>query len=156
MPDIAMSWASEIDISMSLKVQPENIPATIDHIQRVMQKFSPDFPFEYAFFDEQFSQAYHPEQQMVNIFSSFALLAIMVACLGLFGLSAFSAQQRTKEIGIRKIMGASVARITILLSREFVRWVILANLIAWPIAYVVMDRWLQNFALRINQEVRFD
>ena len=118
-----------------------------------MQKFSPDFPFEYAFFDEQFSRAYHPEQQMVNIFSSFALLAIMVACLGLFGLSAFTAPQRTKEIGIRKIMGASVARITILLSREFVHWVVLANLIAWPVAYVVMDRWLQNFALRIDQDI---
>ena len=92
---------------------------------------------------------------MVNIFSSFAILAIIVACLGLFGLSAFTAQQRTREIGIRKIMGASIARITVLLSREFIRWVVLANLIAWPVAYLAMDRWLQNFATQADQRLLF-
>ena len=76
-----------------------------------------------------------------------------VAGFGLFGLSAFTAQQRTKEIGIRKIAGASVSRITILLSTEFVRWVVLANIIAWPVAYVFMDNWLQNFAVRIDQSL---
>jgi putative ABC transport system permease protein len=76
-----------------------------------------------------------------------------LACFGLLGLSAFAAQQRTKEIGIRKISGASVSKITILLSTEFVRWVVLANVIAWPVAYVFMDKWLQNFAVRIDQSL---
>lgn len=136
---------------ISIKVKPTNIPATLDYLEGVMKEFSPNFPFEYSFFDQEFARAYHPEQRMVNIFSSFAVLAIVVACLGLFGLSAFTAQQRTREIGIRKVMGASVTEITILLSREFIRWVIFANLIAWPLAYVVMDVWLQNFALRVDQ-----
>jgi len=132
-------------------VKSDNLPATIEFIRGTMNKFSPNFPFDYSFFDEEFSKAYHPEQQMVNVFSSFAILAIIVACLGLFGLSAFAAQQRTKEIGIRKVLGASVSRITVLLSREFVHWVILANFIAWPIAYIAMDSWLQNFTQRIDQ-----
>jgi len=138
---------------LSVKVKTDNLPATLDYMEGVMKKFSPNFPFEYAFFDQEFAKAYHPEQRMVNIFSSFAILAIIIACMGLFGLSAFTAQQRTKEIGIRKIMGASVARITTLLSREFVRWVVLANLVAWPLAWVVMDRWLQNFALQVDQSL---
>jgi len=138
---------------LSIKVKPDNFPATLNYLEGIMKKFSPNFPFDYSFFDQEFAKAYHPEQRMVNIFSSFAILAIIIACLGLFGLSAFTAQQRTKEIGIRKIMGASVARITSLLSREFVRWVILANLIAWPVAWVVMDRWLQNFALQVDQSL---
>jgi putative ABC transport system permease protein len=137
--------------NISLKVSSDNIPETIDFIRDVIKKFSPNFPFEYSFFDEEYSRVYHPEQQMVNIFSSFAVLAIIVACFGLLGLSAFAAQQRTKEIGIRKISGASVSKITILLSTEFVRWVVLANVIAWPVAYIFMDRWLQNFAVRIDQ-----
>ena len=136
---------------ISIKVNAGNMPSTIEFIRGVMNKFSPNFPFEYSFFDEEFSRAYHPEQQMVNIFSSFAILAIIVACLGLLGLSAFAAQQRTKEIGIRKIMGASVSRVMVLLSKEFVHWVVLANFIAWPVAYLAMDRWLQNFAVRIDQ-----
>lgn len=136
---------------ISIKLKPGDIPAAIDFIRGVMKKFSPSFPFEYSFFDEGFSKAYHPEQRMVNVFSSFAILAIIVACIGLFGLSAFAAQQRTREIGIRKILGASVSRITLLLSREFVHWVVLANLIAWPVAYVAMEIWLQNFAVRIDQ-----
>jgi putative ABC transport system permease protein len=136
---------------ISIKVKSDNLPATIEFIRGTMNKFSPNFPFEYSFFDEEFSKAYHPEQQMVNVFSSFAILAIMVACLGLLGLSAFAAQQRTKEIGIRKVVGASVSKITVLLSKEFVHWVVLANFIAWPIAYFAMDKWLQNFAVRIDQ-----
>ena len=136
---------------LSIQVKSGNMPSSIEHIRGIMNKFSPNFPFEYSFFDEEFSRAYHPEQQMVNIFSSFAFLAIIVACLGLLGLSAFAAQQRTKEIGIRKILGASISRITVLLSKEFLHWVVLANFIAWPVAYLAMDRWLQNFSVRIDQ-----
>lgn len=138
---------------LSIKFGSSDTPARLRAVERVMRSFSPNYPFEYAFFEQEFTRAYHPEQRMVNIFSSFAILAIGVACLGLFGLSAFAAQQRTREIGIRKILGASVSRITILLSREFINWVVLANLVAWPTAYVLMDRWLKNFSVRVDQSV---
>ncbi len=115
-----------------------------------MKKFSPNYPFNYSFFDEVFDRAYHTEQRMVNIFSSFAILAILIACLGLFGLTAFAVEQRTKEIGIRKVVGASVPGIAILLSKQFTKWVLIANIMACPIAHYAMNKWLQNFAYRIN------
>ncbi len=93
---------------------------------------------------------YKSEERLRHVFLTFTFLGIFIACLGLFGLAAFTAEQRTKEIGIRKVLGASVSNIMILLSREFARWVLLANIIAWPVAYFVMNRWLQNFAYRIN------
>ena len=140
---------------LSVKVESTDLSATLAHLEKVMKAFSPNFPFEYTFFDQEFARAYQAEQKMGSVFSSFAILAIIVACLGLFGLSAFTAQQRTREIGIRKVMGASVARITVLLSSEFMRWVVIANLLAWPVAWLVMDRWLQNFALRTSQDPVF-
>ena len=90
---------------------------------------------------------------MGRVFGAFAILAIFIACLGLFGLTAFAAEQRTKEIGIRKVLGASDSKIFLLLSKEFVRWVLLANLIAWPISYFAMNKWLQNFAYRTHTGV---
>ena len=87
---------------------------------------------------------------MGRVFGAFAILAIFIACLGLFGLTTFAAEQRTKEIGIRKVLGAPNSKIFLLLSKEFIRWVLWANLIAWPIAYFAMNRWLQNFSYRIN------
>ncbi len=135
---------------ISIKINPSNIPTTIDYVKSVMKKFSPNYPFEYSFFDEVFDRAYHTEQRMVNIFSSFAFLAIIIACLGLFGLSTYAVEQRTKEIGIRKVVGASVPGIAILLSKQFTKWVLIANIFAWPAAYVFMKNWLQDFAYRIN------
>ena len=90
------------------------------------------------------------KKKLSQIFSYFTFLAILIACLGLFGLASFTAEQRTKEIGIRKALGASVSEIIFLLSKEFTRWVLVANIIAWPLAYFAMNRWLQNFANRIN------
>jgi len=136
--------------NISIKIKSANIPATIDYVEGVMKKFSPSFPFSYSFFDEVFERAYFTEQRMARVFGAFAILAIFIACLGLFGLSAFAAEQRTKEIGIRKVLGASDSKIFLLLSREFIRWVLLANLIAWPIAYYAMNKWMQNFAYRIH------
>jgi len=97
-----------------------------------------------------FERAYFTEQRKGRVFGAFAILAIFIACLGLFGLTAFAAEQRTKEIGIRKVLGASDSKIFLLLSKEFVRWVLLANLIAWPISYFAMNKWLQNFAYRTH------
>ncbi len=135
---------------ISIKIKPTNIPVTIDFLKNTMKKFSPNYPFNYSFFDEVFDRAYHTEQRMVNIFSSFAILAILIACLGLFGLTAFAVEQRTKEIGIRKVVGASVPGIAILLSKQFTKWVLIANIMACPIAHYAMNKWLQNFAYRIN------
>lgn len=102
------------------------------------------------FFDDDFARIYANEQRTGKLFTSFAVLAIFIACLGLLGLAAFTAEQRTKEIGIRKTLGASVFSILILLSKEFTKWILIANLIAWPIAYFVMDKWLQDFYYRID------
>jgi putative ABC transport system permease protein len=93
---------------------------------------------------------YRAEERLGKIFSAFSFLAIFIACLGLFGLASFTAEQRTKEIGIRKVLGASVSNIIFLLSKEFTRWVIVANLIAWPVAYLAMRRWLESFAYRVG------
>jgi putative ABC transport system permease protein len=90
---------------------------------------------------------------MGQIFISFTLMAIFISCLGLFGLASFTADQRTKEIGIRKVLGASVSNVVVLLSRDFTKWVILANVVAWPVAYLIMNKWLQNFAYRISLAV---
>ena len=136
--------------NIAIKIDSSNIPETIGYVKGIMKKFAPSYPFSYSFFDEAFEQAYFTEQRMGRIFGAFAILAISIACLGLFGLTAFAAVQRTKEIGIRKVMGASDSKIFLLLSKEFIRWVLLSNLIAWPIAYFVMNKCLQNFAYRIQ------
>jgi len=115
-----------------------------------LKDIDPTLPFDYTFLDETLDSKYKAEEELSKIFSCFTLLAIFIACLGLFGLASFTAEQRTKEIGIRKALGASITGIIMLLSKEFTKWVLLANIIAWPIAYVAMNRWLQNFAYRIN------
>jgi putative ABC transport system permease protein len=119
------------------------------HLERVMKKFAPGEPFEYAFLDDTFDAMYRTEERLSQIFTSFAGLAIFIACLGLFGLAAFAAEIRTKEIGIRKVLGASVPNIVALLSREFVLLVAVAFVVAAPVAYLAMDRWLADFAYRI-------
>ena len=135
---------------LSIRISPMHIPSTLTYVKDVMKKFSSNYPFEYSFFDDIFNRAYHMEQRIVNIFRSFAVLAIMIACLGLLGLTAFTAEQRTREIGIRKVVGAPIPRIVLLLSKELMRWLILANLIAWPLAYFTMNKWLEKFIYRID------
>ena len=135
---------------ISIKIKSSDIPATIAHVKSVINKFSPNYPLEYAFFDDIFEQAYHSEQQMVTIFSSFAILAIIIACMGLFGLVSYAVEQRIKEFGIRKVLGASVSGIFLLLLKEFFKWILISNIIAWPIAFLYSQKWLQNFAYRIH------
>jgi putative ABC transport system permease protein len=106
--------------------------------------------FEYSFLDEDFNRLYRREEQAAKIFSIFTSLGIFIACLGLFGLAAFTVEQRTKEIGIRKVLGASITNIMFMLSKEFVKWVLISNIIAWPVAYFGINLILQNFAFRIN------
>ncbi len=132
------------------KLKPENMNATIEHIKKVTHQFAPDFPFHFAFLDDTYNRLYEIENRMEKIYQAFAFLAIFISCLGLLGLASFIIEQRTKEIGIRKVLGASIAGILQLLNREFIRWIIVANIIAIPIAYFTLNSWLQNFAYRIT------
>jgi putative ABC transport system permease protein len=130
------------------RLKPGNLPTTIAYLEKTAKKFAPGFPFEYTFLDDQFDRLYRSEQRLGTLFNIFSILAIFIASLGLFGLSSFTAEQRTKEMGIRKTFGASWSNILYLFSKEFAKWVILANIIAWPAAYLAMDKWLRNFAYR--------
>jgi putative ABC transport system permease protein len=122
--------------------------AVLDELKRQWRRFTPGQPFEYGFMDARFAEMYSSEQRLGTLFSIFAGLAIFIACLGLLALASFMAERRTKEIGVRKVLGATVSEIAVLLSREFVKWVGIAALIAWPLAYYAMRRWLQGFAYR--------
>jgi putative ABC transport system permease protein len=137
---------------LCVRLQPDvsGIPGAIRHIENVWNKIAPNFPFQYSFMDARFDWLYRSEQKTGRIFGYFTFLAIFLSCLGLFGLAAQIAEQRTKEIGIRKVMGATVAGITLLLTRDFMKWIIVANVIAWPTAYLAMNRWLQNYAYRTS------
>ena len=140
------------DIIM-IRLETGNIQETIEDLRSVWGKFNPTRPLEYSFLDESFDNLYRAEMRMGTIFKAFTLLAVLISCLGLFGLSAFIVEKRTKEIGIRKVLGASISSIVILLTSGFVRWIVLANLIAWPVAYFAMNRWLTSYAYRIETGV---
>ncbi len=133
-----------------VKMKPENILSTINHVEKISKKYAPDYPFEYSFLDDSLDELYKSERQMGRIFNYFAFLAIFISCLGLFGLAAYMAEQRSKEISVRKVLGASVQDVVLLLSREFIKWVVIANVFAWPVAYFIMNKWLQDFAYRTN------
>lgn len=124
----------------AIRIRPENTTETIASIEKVWNQFQAGQPFVYKFLDEQFDALYRAEQRVSKIVGVFAVLAILVACLGLLGLAAYTAEQRTKEIGIRKVMGATVGGIVVLLSKEFLKWVLISNLIAWPVAFYFMIR----------------
>ena len=136
--------------ALSLRVQPEQLPTTLATLEEQWERFVSDLPFEYSFLDERFDGMYQSEQKLGTIFTVFCSLAIFIACLGLFGLSAYTAEQRTKEIGIRKVLGASVSSLVLLFSRGFTKLVLVALLVAIPVAYWLMSRWLDDFAYRIT------
>jgi len=138
---------------MSIKVKPGNLRATLDEIGGVWSQFERDYPFRYTFFDEEFDRIYRTEIRFRDIFGYFAGLAIIISCLGLFGLASFMAEKRTKEIGIRKVLGASAGGIAVLLAKEFTKWVIVANALAWPLAYLAMNEWLHGFAYRARMGI---
>jgi ABC-type antimicrobial peptide transport system permease subunit len=131
-----------------IRISAENITQAIASIENMWDQAIPEYPFEFQFLDDTIDARYRSEQRLETILRIFTILAIAISCFGLFGLISFTAEQRTKEIGIRKVLGASVGNVVRLLSREFVMLVILANIVAWPVAYFVMARWLRNFAYR--------
>jgi putative ABC transport system permease protein len=132
----------------SIKVQSNSLTDTLAFVEAKWKEFSPGYPFVYSFLDERLDQLYRSEKHLLQIFSNFAVLAVLLSCLGLFGLALFTANRKTKEIGIRKVLGASITQILLLLSKEFIRWLILANIFAWPIAYYAMHKWLNAFAYK--------
>lgn len=133
-----------------IKMAGGSIRDTIKHIENVYMEFCPGFALEYSFLDETFARQYESEKRLEKLLQYFVSLAIIISCLGLFALTAFVAEQKTKEIGIRKVLGSSKTGIFLLLSKSFTKWVLIANIISWPIAYYVLDNWLKSFAYRIN------
>ena len=135
---------------MNIKISSGNIPETVRHIANEWKNVYGSIPFEYDFLDDLFDQQYKSDEHGASIIGYFTILAIIIACMGLFALSSFVAIQRTKEIGIRKVLGASTENIFIMLSRDIVKWVFIAAIISCPLAWVIMDKWLQNFAYHIT------
>ena len=135
---------------VSIKLKASATQITLNAIQKQWKEFDDEFPFDYFFMDEQLNKFYQSDQRLLRVISIFATLAIVIACIGLFGLSIYTAKQRTKEIGIRKVLGASVTGVVALLSKEFIKLVSIAILIASPIAWWAANKWLQDFAYRIN------
>ena len=135
---------------ISVRLNTENLSESIRSIKGTWDDFARNTPFEYSFLDQDFDNLYLNEKQTRKLFSIFSFLAIFIACLGLFGLASYTADRRTKEIGIRKVLGASTVNIIGHLNKGFIRWVFIANFIAWPTAWFVMNRWLQNFSYRIG------
>lgn len=139
--------------NLLVRVSPEDLPATLSAIEATWQSLVPHRPFAYRFLDEAFAAHYERERRLGSLFALFALLAVFIACLGLLGLAAYAAERRTREISIRKVLGAGVKSVVMLLSREFAILVALGFLIAVPVAYVVTSRWLDGFAYRIDLSV---
>ncbi len=138
---------------MYVKFRSDNVSAFLASLDKAWSEMNLGYPFEYQFLDEDFDDLYKSEARLEKIFQYFAALAVFIACLGLFGLASFIAEQRTKEIGIRKVLGSSTAGIVALLNKEFLKWATVANLIAWPIAYFTLHAWIQKFAYRADIEV---
>ena len=138
-----------------IKIRAGDIPRILSSLEKTWASLNLGYPFEYRFLDEDFNTLYQTETRVGTLFRTFAALAIFVACLGLFGLASFMAEQRVREIGVRKVLGASAADIFILLSREFMILILVANIFAWPAAFILMKTWLRGFAYRIDFEAWF-
>lgn len=147
---LSMRMNREYYYLLSVNISAVDLPATITAIEKKWKELIPSWPFNYYFMDEFFDRQYRSEERFGKLFLNFAILAILISCLGLFGLASYSTLQRTKEIGIRKVLGASVASIVGLLSKDFLKLVAIAALIAFPVAWFAMDKWLQDFAYRIG------
>ncbi len=150
---MAIVWFDGWTHSAAIKISGKNIAGAIAHIRKVWEEINPQAPFSYTFMDETIGRLYSAETRLGRILEIFVGLAVFLSCLGLFGMSAYVAAQKTKEIGIRKVLGANPSEIVVLLSRDFSKWVLLANVFAWPVAYYVSEKWLQGFAYRAGLSV---
>jgi len=136
-----------------IRIAPGDVPAAVEAIRKAWNAVNPLYPFDVRFLNDRVDEMYRTEERAGGLLRTFAVLAVLIACLGLFGLASFTAEQRTREIGIRKVLGASVPRITVMLCREFFVLVLLANLLAWPAAYWVMGNWLKGYAYRTSLDL---
>lgn len=133
-----------------VRIRPDDIPSTLERMEQTWLRVAPHLPFTYNFLDEEFDQLYTDVENLGAILRYFTIIAGFIACLGLFALSSFAAGKRTKEIGIRKVLGSSVGSILYLLNKDFLRLILMANLLAWPVSWVLMNNWLQNFPYRVS------
>ncbi|MBS1531431.1 MAG: ABC transporter permease, partial [Bacteroidetes bacterium] len=150
-PDTSRLWKMGPGAYLFAKIKPHtNLPTLLNAMQSIYKKYDADTPFDYTFMDDAFNARYKAEDRLASIFSIFTVITIVLAAMGLFGLAAFTIEQRTKEIGIRKVLGASISSINGLLSKDFLKLVILSILVASPVSWWFMHKWLQGFAFRIN------
>lgn len=147
--DPSYNWACFVRLS------PTDVPATLARMKELYERFNPGYTFEYRFMDEQYAQLYQSEMRVGTLSRYFASFAVIISCLGLFGLSAYTAERRTREIGIRKVLGATVANLALMLSREFTQLVIISIMLAVPVAWYFMDQWLGSFEYKIDLSVWF-
>jgi putative ABC transport system permease protein len=138
--------------NITIKVSGNNIPGTLSYLEKTWKEILPQTPYQFSFLDDNFDKLYQAEQKQGTLYVFFACIAIFIACLGLFGLSSFAITQRIKEIGVRKVLGANVGRIVTLLSTDFLKLVVIAALLAFPIAWISMNNWLKDFAFRVSIE----
>jgi len=150
---LAIYWGPDYFGTITLNISTEHLTEALAFAENKWGELFTGNPFDYFFLDTYFNRQYQAEERIGKMFNVFTILGVIISCLGLFGLASFTAERKIKEIGIRKVLGASVSEIVLLLSKETVKWVIIANLIAWPLVYVVMNLWLSNFAYRINVNV---
>jgi putative ABC transport system permease protein len=151
---LIMEFQPDIFRYITLSIDISNPKESMTFVESQWKTLFAGKPFESFFLDEDFDRQYRADEQVGRIFGIFTVLGLFIACLGLLGLASFTAQSRTKEIGIRKVLGASVPGIVIMLSKQFTKWVLLANVIAWPVAFYIMSRWLKNFAYRTDIDVK--
>ncbi|MEJ2053137.1 MAG: ABC transporter permease [Calditrichaceae bacterium] len=135
---------------LSIRIRPHSIHQSLSLIENKWKTFYPDQEFNYTFLDDKLNASYHAEKRMGTLFKYFSFLAIFIACLGLYGLTAFTIEQKTKHIGVYKVLGADITNIVYRLSKNYILWILSANLVAWPIAWYAMNKWLQNFAYHVD------
>jgi putative ABC transport system permease protein len=143
-------WYADWNSHINIKINNQNTAQSIKYIEGLWNELSPKTPFEYEFLDKTYGQLYESEENLQKIFTTFSVIAIIIACLGLFGLALNSTQQRLKEISIRKINGAKISEVLIMLNKDFIKWIVIAFVIACPIAWYVMHEWLNNFAYKTD------
>jgi len=141
-------WYADWNSHIHVKMNNQNTVESLKHIEDIWNELSPQTPFEYEFLDKIYGQLYKSEENLQKIFTIFSVIAIIIACLGLFGLALNSTQQRVKEISIRKISGAKISEILIVLNKNIIKWIVIAFVIACPIAWYAMHEWLNNFAYK--------
>lgn len=150
---IIMTPSSSGIRNISIRVKNSDISETLSFLKNRWQKYKPEYSFEYSFLDDRYYNLYNSEKNLKQIFNIFAILSVFISCLGLIGLASYNAEQKTKEIGIRKVLGGSVFEMVILQVKEFSKWVLISNLISWPVAWYVMNKWLKNFAYHTSIEL---